>query len=273
MFFSCLCENFHPIASKLLNKLSLQDFDNKIGRAFTELIEVDSTNNYAMRAARNNLANHGAAWFAHHQTVGKGQRGRVWNDEPGQNIALSVLLQMEWLPISEQFQLSAMVAVAVHDFLSQYTTDVKIKWPNDIYLYDKKAVGILIENNLKGNTWQWAVAGIGININQTDFTAEVARKAISLKQITQKQYNTVLLAKGLCRYLEKWFRLLKDSGFIEILSIYNNVLYRKNEYVTFKNGETVSAIRVLGVNKNGLLMLDDKEMPLLAHGEMEWTVE
>ena len=252
--------------------MSLQYFNNEIGHPFTELTKVDSTNNYAMHVARENLASHGAAWFAHHQTVGKGQRGRVWNDEPGQNIALSVLLQMDWLSISEQFQLSAMVAVAGQDFLSQYTREVKIKWPNDIYLYDKKAVGILIESNLKGNTWQWAVAGIGININQTAFAPEVAMKAISLKQITQKQYDTVLLAKELCHYLEKWFRVLRNNGFLEILESYNNALYRRNEYVRFRKGEAVSAIKVLGVNENGLLMLDNEEMPLLAHGEMEWVV-
>jgi BirA family biotin operon repressor/biotin-[acetyl-CoA-carboxylase] ligase len=246
--------------------LSLQYFDNEIGNPFIELAQTDSTNNYVLNAARNNSVKHGFSCFAHQQTAGKGNRGRVWIAEQGQNIALSVLLQMQWLPISEQFRLSAMVAVAVHDFLSQYTEDVKIKWPNDIYVHNKKAVGILIENILKGNDWQWAVAGIGININQTIFPPEIATKAISLKQLTGTNYDTVLLAKGLCRYLEKWFKTLQDNDFSEILKVYNHVLFRKNEYLKFRKDEEMFMLKILGVNEKGLLILDSKETPLLSHG-------
>ncbi|MDR0792046.1 MAG: biotin--[acetyl-CoA-carboxylase] ligase [Chitinophagaceae bacterium] len=250
----------------------LQDFDNKIGNPFIEFTQIDSTNNYAMEAARNHKAKHGAAFFAHEQTGGKGMRGHKWSGESGKNIALSVLLQPDWLPVSEQFQLSAMVAVAVQDFLSNYIPEPKIKWPNDIYLNNKKATGILIENILKGNEWQWAVAGIGININQTTFPPEIAGKAISLKQLTGKDYDTVLLAKELCQYLEKWFKILQNDGFPEILKTYNSVLFRRNEYVKFSNGEKTFLLKVLGVNEKGLLMSDSKEFPLLSHGEMEWMV-
>jgi BirA family biotin operon repressor/biotin-[acetyl-CoA-carboxylase] ligase len=250
--------------------LSLQYFDNKIGIPFIELAQTDSTNNYVLDAARNNSAKHGTACFAHHQTAGKAVRGRVWNAEQGQNIALSVLLQMQWLPVSQQFRLSAMVAVAVHDFLSRYTEEVKIKWPNDIYLHNKKAVGILIENILKGDDWQWAVAGIGININQILVPPEIATNAISLKQLTGTNYDTVLLAKKLCRYLEKWFKTLQDKDFSEILKVYNDVLFRKNEYVKFRKDEEIFMLKILGVNEKGLLILGSKEVPLLSHGEMEW---
>ncbi|MFA6609111.1 MAG: biotin--[acetyl-CoA-carboxylase] ligase, partial [Candidatus Paceibacterota bacterium] len=163
-----------------------------------ELAVVESTNIYAMDLLQANLAGHGAAFFAHQQTSGKGQRGKSWTTEPGQNIALSVIIDVSFLTITRQFPLSSMVAAASYDFFSNYAGDeTRIKWPNDIYWRDRKAGGILIENLVRGNNWQGAVAGIGINLNQTGFQASV-RNPVSLKQITGKQYNPVEMARELC---------------------------------------------------------------------------
>ncbi|MBK6828679.1 MAG: biotin--[acetyl-CoA-carboxylase] ligase [Chitinophagaceae bacterium] len=148
---------------------------SSIGTPFVELQSVDSTNNYAREQIHAGMAQHGQAIFAHEQWAGKGQRGRHWVSEKGQNMAVSILLQPKSLPISRQFELSAAIALTVHQTLAVYLPeDLTIKWPNDLYWQDRKAGGILIENLLSshdqtGSSWNWAIAGIGININQTQF--------------------------------------------------------------------------------------------------------
>ena len=138
-----------------------------IGHSFTALQSVDSTNNYAMAQVHAGLARHGMAIFAREQYAGRGQRGRTWVAAPGDNITMSVVLEPHFLSLSQQFQLSAALSLAIHDFLQSFTlTPFYIKWPNDLYWGDRKAAGILIESILKGDKWAFAVAGIGININQ-----------------------------------------------------------------------------------------------------------
>ena len=143
---------------------------NPIGTPFIELHTVDSTNNYAMGLVHAGMAQHGTAVFAHEQTKGRGQRNKAWVSEPGANIALSVIFQPPAFSTSQLFMISKLVATAVLNFFNSYaTTDTSIKWPNDIYWRDRKAGGILIENMVNGSTWNWAVVGIGININQVNF--------------------------------------------------------------------------------------------------------
>ena len=145
------------------------------------LEKVDSTNNYAMALVQKGEATNGEAVFAKVQTRGKGRRGKTWESQSSENIVLTINTQMQWLPLQQQFQLSIAVALGCFDFFFKYIKEnIKIKWPNDIFINDSKAGGILIENVVKGNLWQWAVIGIGLNINQRNFN-EV--KAISLKQI------------------------------------------------------------------------------------------
>src|SRR5688572_28039074 len=100
-----------------------------IGDNFFVLNSVESTNNYAMARVHAGLAVHGDAYFAHEQTAGKGQRGKSWLAKPGENITMSVVLNTEVLMSSQQFLLSASVALACYDLLTnKLGDDVKIKW-------------------------------------------------------------------------------------------------------------------------------------------------
>ncbi len=185
-----------------------------------------------MQQAQDGLAKQGSAWFATEQTAGKGQRGKSWAGEKGKNIAMSVVLVPGESKITSQFHLSAVVALACFEFLKQYAGDeMKIKWPNDLFWRDRKAGGILIENKLYGKAWKWAVVGIGININQRVFNKELGH-AISLKQITGKNFNTIALAKELHGLLMK--KLAEAGTPDEIMQQYNQHLYKINELVTLR---------------------------------------
>ena len=132
--------------------------------SFIILTSVDSTNNYAMAMVQSGQASHGDAFFSWEQTAGKGQRGRHWQTGKGQNIALSVVLEPTAIKPGHQFYLSVAVALACYDFFNAIAgPETFIKWPNDIFWRDRKAGGVLIENVFNGNTWRFAVVGIGIN--------------------------------------------------------------------------------------------------------------
>jgi BirA family transcriptional regulator, biotin operon repressor / biotin---[acetyl-CoA-carboxylase] ligase len=243
-----------------------------IGQPFTELPETESTNNYAMALAQKGLATHGSAWFAHHQTAGKGQRGRQWNSMPKQNIILSVLLDMKWLPVSEQFYLSAAIALAANDLFAKYAGEnTTIKWPNDIYWNDRKAAGILIENIIRGNSWQWAIAGIGININQTAFD-KTLKNPVSLKQITGKAFDVIVLAKELCENIQQHFSQLQNGNKIEVLKAYNNVLYKKNEEVKLKKDNAIFSYVIKNVNASGQLIVEGVAKNSFDFGEVKFVI-
>lgn len=245
-----------------------------VGNTFTILDEVDSSNNYAIAQAVNGLATHGAAFFARHQTAGKGQRGRIWNDEADKNIALSVLLDMAVIQVQQPFTLIAAVALAVFDLISKYALDeTKIKWANDIYWRDRKAVGILIENRFSGQKWQWAVAGIGVNVNQTQFEEALQKKAVSLKQITGKDFDCITLAKELCGFLEQRLAQSDKEGAECILRSYNDHLYKKDQSVRVKYRDDIYEVIVRQADENGNLWIDNGPKPFFTFGEIEWIIE
>src|SRR3954462_13950029 len=149
---------------------------------------------------------HGTVYFAYQQFAGKGQRGKSWQTHSGENVIISVVLDTSSLHVSSPFTLSIAIALGVYDFFKSFVfNNLFLKWPNDLYYNDRKTGGILIENIFRGKDWQNAVAGIGININQTVFDPSIAN-AISLQQITGKVYDAVQLAKELCTFLEKRYR-------------------------------------------------------------------
>ena len=259
-------------------------FIRPLPASFIELQSVDSTNNYALSRIRDGQAEHGSAYFAHEQTAGKGQRGRNWASQKGANIALSIALKPQPLLVSEQFQLSACVAVAVQKFFSRYAgTDTKIKWPNDLYWQDRKAGGILIESIVgspesgvktgeQQAEWKWAVAGIGININQTEFASELLNP-VSLKQITGRNFDTVLLAKELYELVKTQFTLLINEGFQVIYKEYNDCLYKRNEPVKLKKNNAAFVTTVKGVSTTGQLITQNNNLEsAFEFGEVAWII-
>lgn len=249
--------------------------DTPIGTPFIELQSVDSSNNYARAIIHENMAQHGMAFFAHEQTAGKGQRGKTWMSEKGSNIIVSIVIQPTFLLISNQFHLSACVAVAIHDLFSQYAgNDTKIKWPNDIYWQDKKAAGILIENIIqkddKGiHVWKWAIVGIGMNINQTSFPAAL-QNPVSLKQITGKNFDVVSLAKELCKKLDSYYSQLRKGKFEKIYTSYLSHLYKKNESVQFKKESRIFEAAIKNVSFTGQLIVQHSIEEQFDFGEVEW---
>ncbi len=249
--------------------ISGQDYP-PIGHNFIELGSVDSTNNYAMAKVHAGLASHGMVFFAHEQLAGKGQRGKTWISTPGENIIMSAVLEPLFLKPSQQFLLSACIALGCYSFLLKFTAQhLSIKWPNDLYWRDRKAGGILIESVCKGQDWLFAVVGIGININQTLFPPAAARP-VSLKQISGKTFTVVDMAKTLCAELNSGYEELRNGKLDSLLFRYNQVLYSRGRRVKLKKGNELFETTILEVSPEGHLLTSDGSFDF---GEIEWVME
>nr|WP_295868702.1 biotin--[acetyl-CoA-carboxylase] ligase [uncultured Chitinophaga sp.] len=244
-----------------------------VGHPFYILDEIDSTNNYAMEQVNSGQVTSGTAWFTSNQTAGKGTRGKQWVARPGDIIALSVALQPAMLPLSRQFMLSMAVALGTHDFLSAHAGDeTVIKWPNDIYWRDRKAGGILIENVLRGNMWHYAIIGIGLNLNQGKFPEHLPN-AVSLKQITGKNWDAATLARELCRCLDARIRTLQMSALDTLLAEYTAKLFRWQQPALYRKDGVVFQGIIRDVLPDGHLCLErDGEILRLGFGEVEFVL-
>jgi BirA family biotin operon repressor/biotin-[acetyl-CoA-carboxylase] ligase len=252
--------------------LSAASINNVIGKRFIKLLRVESTNNYAMQQTQNGNALHGDVFFAFEQTAGKGQFNKQWSSAKGENIILSAVLDTGKLLISQQFILNMAAAISAMQLFNKYTTEnTKIKWPNDIYWHDRKAAGILIENIVRGKKWQFAIAGFGININQTVFENEL-KNPISLKQITGKNYDVVELAKKFCALLDKNLQLLFSGKDQLILETYNRALYKQNEVAKFKQGSRIFSGTVKEVDNFGRLIIENGIEQSFETGQLEWIL-
>lgn len=249
-----------------------------IGLPFLELQSVDSTNNYARGQIHAGLAQHGMAFFAHDQVAGKGQRGKVWATEKEANIIISLLVKPKPMQLAQQFQLSACMAVALHEFFAKYAgEDTKIKWPNDLYWQDRKAGGMLIESVVGSResgvgSWEWSIIGIGININQAFFHPEI-KNPVSLKQITGKSFDPVELAKELCAVFDNRFTELIEDGFGNIYNTYLTHLYKRKATVKLKKGSKVFEAMIEAVSPTGKLITLHAIQEEFDFGEVEWVIK
>ncbi len=192
------------------------------------------------------------------QTAGKGQRGAIWESEAGKNLTCSVLLYPTFIEPQRQFLLTVAVSVAVAQTLEEYTSaPVRIKWPNDIYVEDRKIAGMLIENQVRGTRWKSAVVGLGINVNQDVFAETIAERATSLKIVTGSAHDLRALLSRLCHYMGKAYGLLQRQGEGALRNAYHTRVFARDElrYFTVEGNVEVKG-KILGVSELGDLLVD-----------------
>lgn len=240
------------------------------GADITILPTVDSTNIYAMQQVHAHMAKDGQIYFALEQTAGRGQRGRQWNSEPGTNIMMSMVFDTTGLSTELQFPFNMAMALGCYDYYKSVAGDeVSVKWPNDIYWRDRKAGGILIENLVQSGEWTWSVVGIGLNINQTRFDPSIARTPVSLKQITGRETDLMVALNALSAHLRQRWEAFRQSP-LNIMTAYNNALYKKAEKVKLRKDNRVFEALVLGADAYGRLRVESTMEEVFAHGEIEW---
>lgn len=227
------------------------------------LDETDSTNQYLSRIC-NNLQEAVAEFTtvtAEFQTSGKGQRGNTWEADEGKNLLFSVVLYPTFLEARRQFILSQIVSLAIKEELSRWSTEITIKWPNDIYWRDKKICGILIENDLSGHYIRRSISGIGININQDAFH-NGAPNPVSLKQITGKEHDRYEILAHILRRMQIYYTGLQTEDFTvysdEISTRYARSLFRRRGLHPYEDANGKFLARLLRVENDGRFILEDE---------------
>jgi BirA family biotin operon repressor/biotin-[acetyl-CoA-carboxylase] ligase len=213
-----------------------------------------STNDVAAEIIQQKEAFEGAFIITDNQLAGRGQRGNHWEAHPGMNITLSVLLKPSFLQANKQFDLNVAVSLAIHDLLSSQKLDkLTIKWPNDIYVGNKKMGGILIENMLSGNYIGWSIIGVGLNVNQLDFE-NLNATSLRIEMKGKEQDNQNLIEK-LAEYVEKRFLELKAGKADSQKKTYVESLFRFEEWHTYKVNGKPFAGQIIDVSPTGRLIV------------------
>ena len=208
--------------------------------------------------ARDEKYREGDVVWADFQTAGRGQRGHEWHSRKGENLTFSVVLEPLFVPIAEQFSVSEVVALSLVDMLAEYGIAAKIKWTNDIYVGDKKLVGILIEHSLSSSTLRRTIVGIGINVNQKEFDSALPNP-VSMAQLLGQDFDLEEVLNCFLSHLQRNYGLLGEGAKDELHGRYNELLYRKNEYHTYAlpSGEKFSA-KIVGTAPSGALCLENE---------------
>lgn len=153
-----------------------------IGKNLVFVPECHSTNDLALQLCQQSQVTDGTLIITSNQTKGRGQRGNSWLSSPGLNLTFSLIFRPMFLAISNQFYLNIFTSLAVHDYLRARTNaTVAVKWPNDVLIDGQKISGILVENQIQGSHFQSIVAGIGVNINEQNFSPGVNATSLALK--------------------------------------------------------------------------------------------
>jgi BirA family biotin operon repressor/biotin-[acetyl-CoA-carboxylase] ligase len=225
-----------------------------LGKDIHFLPDCHSTNDIALKALRQKEAYEGSIFITNHQTHGKGQRGNTWETKPGENLTFSLVLQPHFLDLSEQFLLNMAISNAIRQGMQEYIPQLHVKWPNDLVVPGAgKIGGILIENLVGSKGWEYAVVGIGLNINQREFSSP---QATSLSLVTGSSYPLEELFKLLITHVEQAYLALKKGKRELLKQEYLRHLYLLNQWAQYRVGEQTLEGKIIGLSEMGNLLLE-----------------
>ena len=202
------------------------------------------------------------AVYTFNQTKGRGQYGNSWENLPEKNLAYSFALKTKNINVSDTC-FNFYTAILVRDFIANLTkTEVKIKWPNDLILKNKKICGMLFEKNKN-----YFVVGIGINILQENF--KNLPKAGSILSQTALSFELKAFTESLHQYLFE--HLVQKEIPNNILELYHLHLYRKNEVSVFEKNKVRQNGIIQNVDENGYIWIDleNEGLQKFFHKEIE----
>lgn len=224
------------------------------------LEQTHSTNNYLrhlVEATRS--AEEGTVVWTDFQTAGRGQQGNSWESEKSANLLFTLLLCPQGIRSRDQFIISQLVSLGILDVLNALEEGFRVKWPNDIYFGNKKVAGILIENDLSGQTLYNSFIGIGLNVNQQIFTGD-APNPVSLAQITGRRHDRETLLIKIMERIFYYYQIALDDNYEMIQERYMDLLFRNTGFHTYTDlSDDEFRARIKKVHPSGLLTLEDEQ--------------
>lgn len=211
------------------------------------ICETDSTNRWLREHGKGEMV----VW-ADYQTAGRGCGTNTWESERGQNLLFSLMIHPQGIAAAQQFLISMAIAVALVRMLSLYIKrGVSIKWPNDIYVDDRKICGILIENRLSGTQIRESIVGVGLNLNQTLFLSD-APNPVSLRMLTGEAAD-----RETC--LRQTLEAFSLNALSKQADCYREHLYRREGFHAYHDNEGYFEAEIAGVEDDGHLLLRDRD--------------
>lgn len=226
------------------------------------LDSVDSTNTEAKRRLEKIIRTTVIA--TKEQTAGRGQRGNTWKTEAARNLTFSLVMKfgndaMSEIPVPCQFVISEAITLGIADYLGTKSINASIKWPNDIYIGNRKICGILIENSVRDGHLSSCIAGIGLNVNQTEFPDDIPNP-VSMKIASGREYVLETELEKLVNHISARIDEIYASP-ENLEKDYLQLLYRKNEshkYTDLRDGSVFTGI-IRGISDTALLQVEDTE--------------
>lgn len=226
---------------------------------------VESTND----TLRDEKYHHGDAVLALFQTKGRGQKGNSWSSDKDQNLTFSLMLEPTHIKAEKQFIISKAVALGIYDALKHYGIEARIKWPNDIYVDNRKICGVLIENDVMGTTLLRSIVGIGINVNQSQFPSMDVNPT-SMQLEIGRELNCGEVFGILYSSIMKRYDSLINS---DIDEQYLEKLFRYNQEHLFRCGGKTFNATIKGIGEHGeLLLLTDEGTKSFQFKEVEHVI-
>ncbi|MBQ7886715.1 MAG: biotin--[Clostridia bacterium] len=215
--------------------------------------EIDSTNKYARKIAREN-AKHGTLVIADKQTAGRGRRGRGWISPEGEGIFMSLIVRPD-APPAQAAKLSLTLALAVAGAIERETgLDARIKWPNDIVIGGRKVCGLLLEMDATAEKVESIVAGVGINVHQTAFDEEIARTASSLDLLSGRRVSRSAVVRAFLEEFENAMALSHEA-MMDAYRARSATIGRRVQVIGLDGTYTGTA---QGITESGTLLVEDE---------------
>ena len=218
---------------------------------------VGSTNTQILNIIEEGKCVEGVVVSADEQIAGRGHAENIWESEKGKNLTFSLALRPVFIEPANQFLITKIISVAIYNLLGLYIKSnvLSIKWPNDIYVDEKKIAGILIQNMIRGNTIDYSVVGIGLNLNQEIFISDTPN-AVSMKIISKKTFCLNEILKLLLLEIQhQYVSSVSFSGLEQLDKDYCKNLFRLNEWHEFKENNKQFTGKISGIGEYGRLKI------------------
>ena len=221
-----------------------------------KLDAIDSTNSFLKEMADKVTIDNFTVVVAKRQTSGRGQMSAIWKVEGGKNLTFSVFCDFLDLRICDAKYLNYSVSLSIYDTINSLgLSGLAIKWPNDIMSESKKIAGVLIENTLKGAKINSSIIGIGINVNQENFSDDLPN-ASSIKRILGKEIDLDFLLNKLMVNLSKRIEMLNRKEYSTLETSYLDVLYKKDVPSMFKTNQNILFMgKIIGISSIGNILI------------------
>ena len=247
-----------------------------LGLPFYYFPEIDSTNLEARRRAEAG-APHGTCLVAEHQTAGRGRLDRRWQAPKDSALLFSIILRPE-LSLRRVFALNNLISLAVCRSLEKHGgVGAAIKWPNDVYLEGKKLAGVLTEFTSRAEAVEYAVVGVGLNVNQKlDWLAGLDQPAMSLMAATGHAWDRATLLAQILEEMTALHEHFMSGGGQVLAQEYAERSLILGLEVTVREGKAVRKGKAVGFAPEGALLLEEEgEINPIHHGDvslLDWEV-